>query len=242
MNDTAVDDEGIRHLSDAVKLGEIHLHSDLITDKSLEVLSKLPALTSMLLDGVPHVTNRGVAILSRCEGITELYLKGTAIDDKCGESLGKLSQVWSLNLSDTNITDAILPCLSSMNRLKMLTLDNTGVTGIGFVALPSSVRRLYVEGCSVRDVAAAVVAENLPALRTLNLNYTLVTDKALEPLSKLADLSNLRLSHTQVTDAGMQCLAGHAELMMLYLEGTAVTAECITWLKEQSPNDLIVYS
>ena len=74
----------------------------------------------------------------------------------------------------------------------------------------------------------------LKGVRTLNLQYTEVTDVGLKHLARRTtphDLTALNLSGTNVTVAGMESLAGQTNLVLLRLRGTHVSNDCLVKLK-----------
>jgi uncharacterized membrane protein len=66
----------------------------------------------------------------------------------------------------------------------------------------------------------------------LNLDGVYITDKGLEIISKLPNLTRLRLQKTPVTDAGVRYLAQLRHLESLNLYATSVTDDVIETLKE----------
>jgi Leucine-rich repeat (LRR) protein len=89
----------------------------------------------------------------------------------------------SVNLADTQVTDAGLEHLKGLTGLKVLWLGGTHVTGSGLKFL-----------------------KGLANLEWLDLERTRITDAGLEHLKGLTNLKWLYLEHTQVTDEGVRDL------------------------------------
>lgn len=106
----------------AVDLG----YCERVTDESLELLSGVPTLTRLSVEGCPGVTPAGLA------------------------SLVALPELRALDVSGCkNFDDRALAVVLCIPGLKILTLRRTPVTAAGFRSVPGSVRlqRLDVRGC-----------------------------------------------------------------------------------------------
>ena len=111
----------------------------------------------------------------------EFHLRGRFItNDDSLKSLAGLGEVRSLNLRDTQVTDAGMVHLAKLTQLRRLHLERTPVTDEGIAHLAG-----------------------LAHLEYLNLYGTSVTDKALEHLTGMKKLEQLYLWQTQVTAEGV---------------------------------------
>ena len=108
--------------------------------------------------------------------------------------------VMAVDLSRTNVTDAVLKELTPLTRLTILNLSETSVSDAG-----------------LKDIIS------LKGLTTIDLTHTEVADAGLKELAKLKELTTLYLSQTKVTDEGLKELASLTELTYLDLDGTEVT-------------------
>jgi hypothetical protein len=96
------------------------------------------------------------------------------------DRMPRFELVWSIDLSDTEISDSALSKLSGVASLTSLDLSGTSVGDAGLIQL-----------------------RGLQNLETLWLNGTDVTDAGLVQLKELENLKLLWLSGTEVTDAGV---------------------------------------
>lgn len=144
-------------------------------EKSLEKLSGLGITPMPLAAGNNHlmVTFTGMPDITD-EQITNLQ----GIKDQL---------VW-LNLSHTRITDQQLEALSKLSNLRVLYLNNTGITDAGISHLTP-----------------------LSELRWLSLVGTRITDQSVATFIKLAKLTDLFLFQTALTDEGFQQLKKERE-------------------------------
>ena len=130
-----------------------------------------------------------------------------------------LTQLQSLNLSDTQVTDAGLERLKGLIRLRDLNLRETRVTGTG---LERS-------------------RKGLAQLQLLSLGGTQVTDAGVEHCRGLTRLDRLHLVGTKVTEVGLEHLQGLTQLRSLDMSGTAVTDAGVEKLRKALPNCKITH-
>jgi uncharacterized membrane protein len=100
-----------------------------------------------------------------------------------------------------------------------LNFESQSSSGVTFTAV--SMRKDF------GDEQLAKLGPVMPALVSLDLSSSTVTDNGAKLLKNAAELRSLRLSETGVTDAGLDVLAGLAKLESLNLYGTQVTNEGI---------------
>jgi hypothetical protein len=240
--DTAVTDEGCRELTRARALVEVSIGSSALSDDVLQVLAELPALRSLQIHRCPKMSDRGVRYLSRCVGLRELYLKETAITDHGLMAIHRLSQLWSLILDDTIVSDEACAALTEMPRLSLLSLKRTRVVGHGLSLLRDNDQfHVYLEGTPATDEGVIAIARRISNLELISLNQTNVGDRAAGALSKLQRLNDVRFSHTRLTDEGIAAFSGHPFLDVIYVEGCAVTKAGAKALRKGSPRELTVY-
>jgi hypothetical protein len=240
---TLVNDSGLLALCETAKqLREVHIASDIVSDGSMPGLCSLPNLRSLLLDGVPKVTDVGIACIAKAEQLRELYLKGTQLTDNGVESFVSLPFIWSLALDATQITDAGVSQLSQMDELKIVSLRNTHVFGRALSDVPFVEHAsLYLDDCPIEDGAIEDLVLAHPGIERLWLAGTRVTDMVLPKIASLKGLSNLNLSRTRITDRGIEYLVGHPTLISLYVEETSVSHETAERLRAKAPTDLCLY-
>jgi uncharacterized membrane protein len=77
------------------------------------------------------------------------------------------------------------------------------------------------------DAQLAKLQPVLPAVVTLDMSHTSITDEGVKTLASAAKLKSLRLSETQVGDAALETLSKLTELESLNLYGTQVTSQGI---------------
>jgi Leucine-rich repeat (LRR) protein len=262
LKNTLVDDEGIAQLADLKSLRIIELPvAPLVSDRSMEVLVKLPQLRAVRLVG-GNVTDRGVATLLRapqlreldvrnCRNVTNaaieqiaqkptlrvLKIGGPAIDDRSLAIVGRMKNLVGLGIEGGNLSDAGLGKLASLG-LEDLALHNCAqVTdrGLDVLANYGSLRQLTLQGVAAKGAAI----QKLPhpeRLTSLSLAQSGVTDAELAGIARLTHLETLNLSQTAVSDKAIAVLSKLASLKRLTIAQTRVSDEGAERLRKALPH------
>ncbi len=137
------------------------------------------------------------------------------------------SMLRRLDMNETNVTNEGLHALTGLAKLERLSLAGSLITDAGLAALTGLDGLKVLHLRTNRRISGAGLASmgSLPALETLSLDRTGVSDQDLPVLAAFPSLTSLGLSHTSITDEGLVRLPHLAGLKSLYLEGTNVTDE-----------------
>ncbi len=157
---------------------------------------------------------------------------------KDGKRPHSAEQIVSLDLSDTDITEAGLKELAGLKNLASLKLAarRVGLTpgtnvpqpgpitdkGLKELASLTNLTALDLRSSAVSDAGLKELAP-LKKLASLNLQYTAVSDAGLKDLAPLKNLSSLNLQHTAVSDVGLKELARFQRLYTLELSGRQIS-------------------
>jgi hypothetical protein len=136
----------------------------------------------------------------------------SAWSDELSDLLGQVPGLKSLTVTDFEFSDASLQLmfLTKLSQLESLDLRKTNV-----------------------DDAALTHLSQLNSLRILKLEYNQkLTDKALEHIAGLTQLSELDLAFVPVTDQSIESLTQLKSLTKLYLYGTLISDEGLRRLPE----------
>ena len=151
-------------------------------------------------------------------GVEYLSLDKALDRDLC--AVARASDLQTLMLGDSGLTDEGLQHLSRLRRLEYLYLGgNEGVTGEGLKAL-----------------------SGLSQLELLDLSGTRVPDEGLRHLRGLTMLSKLDLSCTPVTDAAIDDIVALPALKQISLIYTGLTADGVAKLEARRPKLRVDYS
>jgi hypothetical protein len=250
---------GIQPVSECRQLTAISLGGNLSND-SLEHLTGLPKLQAVSLG--KHFTRGAFDTLERLEGLTDLdaselnpdlndltkvpklrrlSLLGQKYDDKAALTIADtFKSLEEAYLRNTSITNAGVQHLSRLEKLKILTLDDSLVDD----GMADSIRKmkqltwLSMGDCAVGDDTLAALSE-CPEMWYVFLDHTRVTDKGLAHLPKLKRPLALYLSECKsVTDAGMKSLSQLPDSPNLHIEltRTGVTEDGVHELKAALPH------
>jgi len=158
------------------------------------------------------------------------------VDDAALERLAPyaqwFTQVYEVNLTGGNVTDAGLASLRKLPHLESLVLDRCPITdsALAELSLHPTLEQLSLRKTAVTDDGMSQIAR-LPALKKLVLSETGIGDTGLAQLAELTGLIELELAGTQVTDNGLSALEGMRLLEALDLDQTKITDRATTSIK-----------
>eukprot|EP01043_Picozoa_sp_COSAG02_P027110 COSAG02_NODE_1583_length_11821_cov_31.279389_7_plen_660_part_00 len=129
-------------------------------------------------------------------GLTSLNLDSSPITDAALPAIGKLRKLRCLNLSDTRVSSASLGYIAELSELTELNLSHSAVNdndpaGLAALARCQSLTMLNLDAAEVGDGVAAACAQ-LNSLTQLDLFGSLVTDQGAAALSRRREASALR--------------------------------------------------
>lgn len=179
-----VGDEGLDAISGLSKLKELNLYGTKVTDGGFPALGRLTGLQKLRLRETGVRGEKNLPELAKLTSLRELDLSESPVQDSIVEALVQLPQLESLNLWNTQFTDAGAEKLSGIKSLRELNLDN--LWNISDVALKAAgqlpeLRFLHVGGTSVTD-EGLVHLEGLKHLETIHLTRTVVSPEAVDRL------------------------------------------------------------
>jgi hypothetical protein len=153
------------------------------------------------------------------------------------KQLAVFKDLRSLDLSQSEVTDAGLKELAALTGLRTLRIEHTKVTNAGLKELAplTELRKLSINA----NIAWGVGVEGLAALKGLRIlelgGEARVKDPSLKGFGALQGLRHLNLWQTGVTDAGLKELANLKGLRTLVLADTKVTDEGVARLQRALP-------
>ncbi|KAI3355383.1 hypothetical protein L3Q82_018218 [Scortum barcoo] len=214
-------------LANLSSLQTLNLDGTEVTENSLEHLASHPSLSSLSLGGISVADgNQALQIISGLK-LTHLTLPGRhSVTDGGLSFLSRLCLLLELDLTDyTQVTDQGVSQLSTMTRLKKLSLSNTQVTDAGLPSLRGlqELQELCLDRTAVTSRGVAELITCLPHLQVLGLASTRVGDTVVRRgLIRCNQLVKLNLSRTRITDHGLKFLK-HMHLAQVNLDGTGVS-------------------
>lgn len=173
---TNVTSAGLRHLAGLKNLERLNLAGCDITDAGMVYLKDLHHLRSLAIWG-SKVTDAGLAHLHGLVALEEI----SQSDAVTLHGLAPFRSLTEIALVPKSTTDADLPCLKSLTRLRTLGLSDRPITDQGLQTVGK-----------------------LPSLEYLFLNRTQVTDAGLVHLKSLVKLRFVSFDRTNVSPRGAE--------------------------------------
>jgi hypothetical protein len=196
---------------------------------------------------------------AKAEEVQVIVLSGSKVTDKGMRSLLNCTNVTSMHLDRTGITDETLKELSAFAKLNYLALEQTKVTAAGLEAIARlPIRHLAMQGCELSEESFKAFGKMtaleelwlsrakmkadwlrhiaaLPKLKDLNLLQADFDDAAAKHLSGLSSLESLTVNDTQLGDKGFLELLALPKLRSFYVDGTKVSKEVYQKAKKDHP-------
>jgi hypothetical protein len=235
--ESAVTRDGLASLHSAKHLQALSLSGAWINDDILAAVSDFKQLRSLGVMSSPHATS---ALFSHCQDMTDLreltIRRAEKIDDEGTEYLQRLSNLRSLWLTQTSISDHTLAHVTGLTKLETLHLGQTNVgdPGMEYVASLPILKRLVLSNTLVTDAGLPSLSR-LPALRYLSLGGTKITDAGMPAIARMTQLKHLYLWPTPVTDKGLIHLQSLKNLKQLWI-GPHITKEAANELRKALPD------
>ncbi len=243
INDTEMFD-----VADLHGLKRLNLSHTRITDEGLLRIKGLKAIEELNLEYAELITDGGMMCIRDWKKLLRLNIRGTRAGDGTMELLGRLVQLTSLDVSDTDVTDSGFDYLITLTSLEELGLPGNaiGPIAISSLRLLTTLKSLDLSGvrtarrppkmAPLDDELVKVIA-GLTALETLELGHQGVNTESLQSLSHLGSLTELGLAGCElVDDDAIAILSGWKSLLRLDLQDTAVTAAGVARLRNARPD------
>src|SRR5579862_473594 len=167
--------EWLRSIGGKVEMHDGHvtavsLKSTTITDRELDILTKLPQLA-------------------------DLNLRNTEISDVGAAHLSSIVSLQKLDLGYTLLADSALSKLTPLVNLRSLGLGSSQVEGPGLAAIESlpNLRELNLENSPLKNDGLEHIGK-MTGLEELSIQYTQITDKGMPALASLKNLKRLNLA------------------------------------------------
>jgi serine/threonine protein kinase/sugar lactone lactonase YvrE len=151
------------------------------------------------------VGDRDLAALRGLTNLRSLNLDHTEVTDEGMQDVAGLTGLVSLSLTNTQVTDAGLAKLKSLAGMDDLRLDKLPITdaGLAHVTAFSKLRKLSLYQTRITDDGLAYL-KPLPLLERVSLDETGIGDEGLRHLAQCPGLKYVSVWHTRVSPAGIQ--------------------------------------
>ncbi|MFT5496755.1 MAG: sulfatase modifying factor 1 [Kiritimatiellia bacterium] len=241
-------DEGVQHLRNFPELRTLALSREAQIGEGIkEVLSHLPHLSRLNLEGCTGIPPEAFATLAGLQELKSLDLRNTQADDQTMETLAVIPRLEELRLSTVTARAAQdLTRLFSVERLTIQTLEG-GDTSLRLLGRLNRLNNLDMGGPNITGSGLGPICL-LPRLDDIKLRCPDLTDQAFDHLSGAKNIRKVRLVERGVqppaalTNEGMMKMAKAVWLRELWLprNDTGITEAAIEELKTLMPKTGVI--
>ncbi|KAL3794113.1 hypothetical protein ACHAW5_010544 [Stephanodiscus triporus] len=201
-----------------------------VKDSYLSHLRSLPMLEELNLDscnvadwGIAHLVDNNVM-----PNLTTLDLADTNISDAAMSKISQFENMRHLSLFYCNISNRGLKHLSSMKKLEVLNLDSRDLSDDGLKYLSGlPLKSLDLFSSRVSDLGCVYLSK-ITSLTSLELCGGGIGDLGCAHLATLPNLASLNLSQNEsITNCGAASLAALTNLKALNLSNTSVNSDAL---------------
>ncbi len=195
---------------------------------------------SIVLDD-SKVTDRGMRAVLPCTNVTSLHLQKTGLTDETLKKMVGFKKLDYLALDGTKVTAAGLDAISGL-PLKHLSVQECELSEDAFRAFGkmTALEELWLAQTKMKAEWLEHVSA-LPKLKELNLRSADFNDAAVKCVTSLPNLENLTLNNTSLGDAGFQELLKMPKLRNLSVDGTKISKEVYQQAKKDHPKLSLYY-
>jgi serine/threonine protein kinase len=160
--------------------------SPLVTNETLQTLTRLPNLESASFHGCSKLNDSSLVELGKLHSLQELSLVDLPISDRGLADLKALKQLRSLTLTRNRLNGSGLSSLAGLHKLTFLALDFNRLNSSAFQQLAQlkSLQNLSLNGVSVGLADLRRLAQ-LPSLKVLSLGSTGLSSQSLSELRSI---------------------------------------------------------
>lgn len=155
---------GLANWKSSATLKQLTLANTLVSDPQLSVIATFNQLELLDLSACRGVSDAGLAKLAQLTNLRSLSLRGTKLTDEAADVLAKFTLLQQLDLDSTTITDTGVAKLLTLASLKRLVLAKTGITdsGVASLAKLKELKSVSLVRTSVSEAACAELEKALP--------------------------------------------------------------------------------
>jgi internalin A len=179
-----VSDDTAKDLATVNTITELTFEDGGLTDDGVKRLAALTKLQSLALNRNKQVRGSTVPALVAAKNLKYLVISECELGDLAGWSaLKSLSNLITLALPQSGVTDAGLKEIGKLTQLKIVSLASCPITDMGLAQLKA-----------------------MKSIENLNLTETRITEQAVPILSEMKRLQFLTLSEKQIGKSGVEAL------------------------------------
>lgn len=161
--------------------------------------------------------------------VYEVDLNRCEIDDASLQNLLPITEMESIILNSTPITDQSFAVINQLTNLKLLHYAGSKVTGKGLAQLNDQLKliALYVNNLDLEDEEALKFVVQYPDLKYLSLAETSVTGRTLAAITSLNNLEHIQIHQTKIEDKDLEQLQTFPQLKQLLLGSPLISEKTL---------------
>jgi hypothetical protein len=240
-------DDGLQHLAGWTQLEELEIRAAALSGRAFERLTRtnpLPQLRRLLVDLGPEAeADYVLAAVANCTELRSIKLNQTDVTDAGLVHLAKLTKLEELNFNGTKITGEGMRHLRPLVNLKELNIERVDIDDAGLSHLSGlhQLSTLYIaDAARITDAGLAHLGR-MGRLETLSLNGTCISPAGLESLTSLPRLKVLNLDNTPLDDRCVPLLCRMKQLKQIDLWHTRFTSAGVDRLAQLLP-ECVIYT
>jgi internalin A len=199
-----------------------------LTPRGTSQLRRLTRLRTLVVQGPPDTTVF-LAGIGHPRQLQRLWLASATATDDDVATLGELTELESLELNGSGISDAGFSRLSNLRRMKQLTLDDCVVSDFSAVRSMRDLERLRLGSRSLvlkksernRPVSLEPFRD-MKKLTMLTIGDVPIDDQSLHVLASLPALNIFAASGRGITENGLPLLAAAPRLFSMVVTDTSI--------------------
>ncbi len=193
-----------------IQVSDLSLANTGINDEFVYNL-KAPCCKVIMIAGNPLITDLSIEAMSKWKNLTEIYADNTKVTGKGFrkfDSHNKLKMMW---LAGCPLSDQAVDGLSGLTELVELRLNECPLSDAGLERLNlkrlSNLFRLSLSGTRITAAGVSTLANGLcPSMAELDLSHTAVDEKAIPYFMNMYDMVSVNLENTGFRADGIRLL------------------------------------
>jgi Leucine-rich repeat (LRR) protein len=138
LQHTRITDEGLAQLRPLTSLRWIGLNSTRVTSRGIANLADAAGMTHIEADDT-QIGDEGLAAMRRMTGMSSLYIANTKVTEAgLRAALPAFPELAWLRINGLPVTDAIVPTLLELKKLKNIEMNQTRITAAGEARLKAA--------------------------------------------------------------------------------------------------------
>jgi hypothetical protein len=237
LSGTRITDQGLRELARLPRLEHLKVWAEGVTDAGLAALGDMPSLKRVDVSLAARGDNWLALQVKLDPQADNLDLRETAVTDAGLAVLARLEGLRVLNLGGCRITDGGLKTLATLRSLRKVNLAKTQVTDAGLVHLMElpSLEKVRLSARAKGDTWLGLLVKIAPDADEVDASGSQVTAEGLGVLAGLPKLYGLFLLDVPLTDDAEPALSRLRQVGFLNLRGTGLTRRGVAALRKALP-------